>query len=122
VQDKDVPEALARLNFIFLDDPAQFEQSADKLAEALQTDIRWIRRHTEFGEAARLWDASGRPDGLLLRPPVLEQAGYWITWPPHGAPAPSPQTEALIVASRKAEIVSKRMKWPRVLRHERRGW
>src|ERR1700736_4502873 len=39
VQDKDVPEALARLNFIFFDDPAQFEKSADKLAETLNTDI-----------------------------------------------------------------------------------
>src|SRR6202171_6372633 len=28
VQDKDVPEALAKLNFIFFNDPAQFEQSA----------------------------------------------------------------------------------------------
>ena len=32
-----------------------FDASADKLAEALHTDIGWIRQHTEYGEAARRW-------------------------------------------------------------------
>src|ERR1700689_1132370 len=52
VEDRAVPEALRRLNFIFFDDAARFEASADALAEALQTDIGWIRQHTEYGEAA----------------------------------------------------------------------
>src|SRR3954447_14912410 len=37
VADSATPEALRRLNFIFFDDPACFEASADALAEALQT-------------------------------------------------------------------------------------
>src|SRR5689334_3703420 len=41
VDDKAVPEALAKLNFIFFDDDARFEASADRLAEALNTDISW---------------------------------------------------------------------------------
>ena len=41
---------------------AQFDASVDRLAEALQTDIGWIRQHTEYGEAARQWSA-GRPSG-----------------------------------------------------------
>ncbi len=53
VEDRAIPEALQRLNFIFFDDPARFDASADRLAEALQTDIGWVRQHTEFGEAAR---------------------------------------------------------------------
>ena len=65
-----MPEALRRLNFIFFDDPAQFAASADKLAKALQTDIGWIRRHTEFGEAARRWMEGDRAGGLLLCPPA----------------------------------------------------
>src|SRR5579863_4913651 len=40
--DGTVPEALRRLNFIFFDDPARFEASADQLAEALETDIGWV--------------------------------------------------------------------------------
>ena len=72
VDDGAVPPELARLNFVFFDDAARFEASADLLAEALATDIGWIRQHTEFGEAARRWDSANRPSGLLLRSPVLD--------------------------------------------------
>src|SRR3984957_3766280 len=60
VEDRAIPEALQRLNFIFFDDPAHFEESADRLADALQTDIGWVRQHTEFGEAARRWSAQAQ--------------------------------------------------------------
>src|SRR6202035_2399081 len=40
-----VPEALARLNFVFLDDESVFAQNMDKLVDALETDIEWIRKH-----------------------------------------------------------------------------
>ena len=38
-----MPETLRRLNFIFFDDPERFDANADKLAEALQTNIGWIK-------------------------------------------------------------------------------
>ena len=100
VDDDTVPEALRRLNFIFFDE-ARFDASVDQLAEALQTDISWIRQHTEFGEAARRWATAGRPGGLLLRPPVLEEAERWIASRPRGAPEPTAETQAFVVASRK---------------------
>src|SRR5215467_12745496 len=34
VEDKSVPEELAKLNFIFFDDTTQFDQSTDKLVDA----------------------------------------------------------------------------------------
>ena len=101
VEDSATPEALRRLNFIFFDDPARFEASADQLAEALQTDIGWIRRHTEFGEAARRWSAAGRPGGLLLRSPALEEAERWIASRPRGAPEPTAETQAFVAESRR---------------------
>jgi tetratricopeptide (TPR) repeat protein len=101
VEDRAIPEALQRLNFIFFDDPAHFEESADRLAEALQTDIGWIRQHTEFGEAARRWARAGRPGGLLLRSPVLEEAEAWIASRPRGAPEPTAETQAFVAASRR---------------------
>jgi DNA-binding beta-propeller fold protein YncE len=103
-EDSATPEALRRLNFIFFDDPAQFEGSADQLAEALRTDIGWIRQHTEFGEAARRWSVAGRPGprGLLLRSPALEEAEHWIATRPANAPAPTEAVHALIAESRRA--------------------
>ena len=100
-EDGAVPEALRRLNFIFFDDPTRFEASADRLAEALQTDIGWIRQHTEFGEAARHWSAAGRPGGLLLRSPSLEEAERWIASRPRGAPEPTAETQAFVAGSRR---------------------
>jgi formylglycine-generating enzyme required for sulfatase activity len=110
VDDAAVPEALRRLNFIFFDDPTQFEASADKLGAALQTDIAWVRRHTEFGDTARRWMEAGRPGGMLLRPPVLDQAEAWLTFRPGGAPPPTGETEALIAQSRKAMLGSQRLR------------
>src|SRR3984893_2287366 len=100
VEDKPVPEELAKLNFIFFDDPARFERSADQLVEALNTDIGWIRQHTDFGEQARRWAQAKGASGLLLRSPVLEQAERWIASRPPGAPAPTEETQAFIRQSR----------------------
>ena len=99
-----VPEPLRRLNFVFFTDEAQFENSADQLAEALSTDIEWIRKHTDFGHLARRWAGAGRPGprGLLLHSPVLEEAERWIAARPHGAPSPTSDTQDFIIESRKA--------------------
>jgi type I restriction enzyme R subunit len=102
VDDHDVPAALARINFVSFEDDALFERSADRLAEALDTDIAWVRQHTDFGEQARRWALAGRPDGLLLRSPALEQAERWIAARPRGAPAPTDETQAYVAQGRLA--------------------
>ncbi len=56
VDDKSVPEALSRLNFIFFDQDALFDASFNRLCDALHANIDWIRKHTEYGEAARRWE------------------------------------------------------------------
>ena len=101
VDEAATPEALRRLNFVFFNDPAKFEASADRLADALRTDIGWIRKHTEYGEAARQWTAAGRPGGLQLRSPALEDAERWIASRPANAPAPTEVTQAFIAESRR---------------------
>ena len=98
----DVPDALAKLNFIFFDKADQFEESVDQLANALNTDISWIRQHTEFGEQARRWTSAKGASGLLLRSPVLEEAERWIASRPEGAPAPTEETQAFVRQSRRA--------------------
>jgi formylglycine-generating enzyme required for sulfatase activity len=108
VEDKSVPEALAKLNFIFFNNPDRFEQSTDQLAEALQTDIAWIRQHTEYGEAERRWSAAGRPSGLLLHSPAREVAEHWIVSRPTAAPEPTQQIQAFITASRQAARAAQR--------------
>ena len=101
VDDNSVPEALRRLNFVFFDDPAQFAASADRLAEALHTDIGWIRLQTEYSAAATGWIAAARAGGLLLRSPALEEAERWIATRPANAPVPTAETQEFIAASRR---------------------
>ncbi len=101
VDDAAVPASLRRLNFVFFDDPEKFDASTDRLAEALATDIGWIRKHTEYGEAAWQWSAAGRPGGLLLRSPALEDAERWIASRPPDAPAPSGETQTYVAESRR---------------------
>jgi formylglycine-generating enzyme required for sulfatase activity len=104
VDDDAVPEPLRRLNFIFCGEDARLDASMDQLAEALTTDIGWIRKHTEFGTMARRWEIAGRPGprGLLLRSPLLEEAERWIESRPQGAPEPTPTMLTFITDSRRA--------------------
>jgi hypothetical protein len=103
VENSAVPEALRRLNFIFLNDPNSFDANADKLAEALQTDIGWVRKHTEYGQRAREWSENARAAGLLLRPPLLDQAETWLTLRPARVPTPTAETEQYFAESRRAD-------------------
>jgi WD40 repeat protein len=104
VDDGAVPEELRRLNWVFFEDGAQFEASVDKLADALGTDIHWIRQHTELGEDARRWAAAGRPRGLLLDSITLADAERWIAARPGNAPAPTEETRDFIAESRRAAV------------------
>jgi formylglycine-generating enzyme required for sulfatase activity len=114
VDDNTVPEALRQLNFVFFDDPEHFDERTDRLAEALRTDIGWVRQHTEYGEAERRWSAAGGPRGLLLHSPTLEVAEYWIGSQPAGAPSPTDEIRAYVAASQKAARSAQRT-WRLVL-------
>jgi WD40 repeat protein len=104
VKNDAVPKPLRRLNFVFLDNYAHFEVSVDRLAEGLETDIEWIRRHTQFGEFALRWEAAGcpGPGGLMLRPPLLSDAEAWLGLRPRNAPEPTEIVRAFIAKSREA--------------------
>lgn len=56
-----VPENLGALQWIDFEPPAPFDERMDQLVKALETDIDWIRKHTQFGEAAHRWHAADRP-------------------------------------------------------------
>ncbi len=103
VDDTSVPETLASLNFVFFTEEARFAESADRLADALSTDLDWVRKHTWFGEQALRWSQAvpPRPRGLLLRSPVLEEAEHWIARRPEGGPAPTDTTLSFILDSRR---------------------
>jgi WD40 repeat protein len=99
-----VPSELRRLNWIDFQHDLRFDERVNELAEALETDIEWIRRHTQFGEFAQRWHAAGRPgpSGLMLRPPLLTEAEAWLGLRPRNAPEPPEMVRAFISVSREA--------------------
>ena len=95
-----VPEPLQKPQWTFFDDPQRFGERLDELVKALETDMDWIRKHAEFTRHAQRWDEAKRPgaEGLLLRPPLLNEAENLIAWPPRGVPDPELLREYLAVS------------------------
>lgn len=65
--DLHIPPAISHLNWIFFDDPEQFDAAVVHLLETLATDLDVRREHTRLLTRAREWDNRGRNDSLLLR-------------------------------------------------------
>jgi hypothetical protein len=102
VPDDRIPAAAAKINYVYFDAPDEFEQQADALAQALQTDLQWVKNHTRLGELAHRWAERGRAGVLTLRGQELEEAEHWIASHPRGAPEPTELHKAFLSESRRA--------------------
>lgn len=108
LEGREVPAALARLNYVFFIPNAavgatgDFHAAVADLVRALETDIPWIREHTRLGGLAERWEARKRPGDLLLRGAELNAAETWLTTRPEKAPDPTDAHRALVTLSRQA--------------------
>ena len=104
----DVPDELARLNYIFfianssVGASGEFDEAVDQLVHALETDIQWIREHTRVGMLAARWAAHSHPGDLLLRGVDLTRAEDWLASRPRKAPDPTNLHVTYITESRRA--------------------
>ncbi|MBA3962755.1 MAG: toll/interleukin-1 receptor domain-containing protein [Chthoniobacterales bacterium] len=98
-----VPEAIAKLNWIFGRESDDFEQSVDTLVTALDTDLEWVHSHTRLLTRAVEWEAKGKNNSFVLRGDDLREAERWLT--EAGADKerqPTALQTEYIIASRKA--------------------
>jgi hypothetical protein len=101
VNPSEMPDELARLQFIHFHGPGQsYARGVVSLVQTLRTDISWLRDQTRLLDKADEWTSQERPDSLLLRGVALEKAQAWLA-----APAPRdthvlPAVTAFIEASR----------------------
>src|SRR5215472_6436751 len=72
-----VAEAVAQRNWIFFDDDARFEASLAELAQALDTDLDWVRVQTRLLLRAREWAEGAGDRSRLLRGRDLRVAEAW---------------------------------------------
>ncbi len=68
IDDALAPPEMKRLNYIFFAGEGRtFAAGLSELANALRTDITWIREHTRLAELGGRWAARGRAADMLLR-------------------------------------------------------
>lgn len=113
-----VPLELAKLNYVFSDDPgmgdarpaAPSPSALQKLSDAIDVDIRWVREHARLTAQARRWEAQGPEDTTsnLLRRGEVEAAKAWIRLRPgKSAPVISSALVAYIDTSEQHERVER---------------
>src|SRR5215472_5491453 len=98
-----VPEALAKLNWIFFRDSDDFEKATDTLISALDTDLDWVRAHTRLLTRAIEWESKGKNNSFVLRGDDLRSAERWLAQAgTKKEPKPTALQIEYIIASRKA--------------------
>ena len=100
VDDAEAPPEMKRLNYIFFSGEGRtFAAGLAELAQAMRTDIDWIREHTRISEMARRWSARSRSSELLLRGDDIDAANAWMSSKPITAPAITDEQSDFIKAS-----------------------
>src|SRR6266576_2259605 len=98
-----VPEALAKLNWIFFRDTDDFEKATDTLISAIDTDLDWVHLHTRLLTRAIQWEANRKNNSFVLRGEELRSAGQWLAQAgANKEPKPTALQTEYINASRKA--------------------
>jgi hypothetical protein len=81
---------------------AAFEASTDLLVSVIDTDLDWVRDHTQWGRKAIEWDDHGRDASFLLAGNELEAAEQWLARQSGKRPEPTALHNQFVLASRQA--------------------
>ena len=109
IDDAQASPELKRLNYIFFSGEGRtFAAGLNELAEALRTDIDWIREHTRLAELANRWAGRGQAGDLLLRGGDIDAALAWQAGKPLTAPAITDDQADFIKASTDARAEAER--------------
>ncbi len=100
VDPADVPSELGRLNWITIGDvdPA----AVGALEQALDTDLDWVRTHTDLLVRAVAWETRNEDSGLLLRGRPLADAERFLATAAGKEPPPAPLHIRYVLAGRRA--------------------
>jgi WD40 repeat protein len=94
---------LASHQYVYLREKDDFEESFERLLEALDTDMEWVRFHTRLLSGAKEWDNGGRDPSFLLRGKTLEEAERWQAKEAEKEPKLTSLQKEYILASRQAQ-------------------
>ncbi len=102
------PPQLASRNYIYLYAEPELPGSGfgvglAELVKALNTDLDWLREHTDYLRQANNWDEGSRPANRLLSGGDIDEAKAWVARRPKNAPEPTPLQLDFIKASEAEE-------------------
>ena len=106
-----VPPALARINWIYIRDSDDFAAASEKLFQAIETDLEWVRAHTRLLERAVEWDRANRDASFLLQENDLTTAEAWLSRGPEKDPKPTTLQAEYIISSRAHAARRRRQLW-----------
>jgi len=108
VADEEVPPDLAAHQYVYLREKDDFQDSFERLLEALDTDMEWVHFHTRLLSGAKEWDKGGRDPSFLLRGKTLEEAERWQAKEAEEEPKLTSLQKEYMLASRQAETKRQR--------------
>jgi WD40 repeat protein len=95
-------QALARHNWLFFEDSQDFDTTFNRLIQALDTDIDYLRNHTRLLVRAREWVSKEQNPSFLLQGAAISEAESWLGNTAGKEPPASALHITYITASRKA--------------------
>lgn len=98
--DKAVPEKLREINYLFFRENDDFEISFQKLINAIETDLDWVRTHTRLLTRAIEWESKDKDQSFLLQGNDLRAAEEWLSKAMDKKPNPTALQTQYIIASR----------------------
>jgi WD40 repeat protein len=110
IDPRTVPPAVAALNWIIFRDPDGYQEAFDRLLQAIETDLPWVRQHTRLQVRALEWEHGHRDASLLLRGKDLKEAEGWLGGStPQREPPPTALQSRYLQASREHATRRKRL-------------
>lgn len=104
VDEKDVPDQLRRLNWIFCRQVDDFDAGVQALTAAIETDLDWVRVHTGLLVRATEWEAKARDRSLMLRGSELREAESWLAKARDKKPELTPLQSEYVLVSRQQAV------------------
>lgn len=98
----EVPQSLARLNWVYCREQDDFEAAMSSLVEAVDTDLDHLHAHTQLLLRAVEWQRRGEDTSLTLRGTALGTAERWLARGAALQPHPTPLQTRYILQSRRS--------------------
>jgi TIR domain len=110
----DVPEPVAKINWLPFRSQDDFQTGFSTLIEAMDTDLNWVRAHSRLLVRAKEWESHNKDKSYVLLGTDLDEAEKWL--------ANSQSLQPTLGALQVAYVAASRQEAIRLQRNQLRGF